>query len=151
MRLVSEMDCRGLPLDQYSITTVMRAARKAENLRAADRALAILDQKDVNIWEAELLFTAILDACIALHDKSRLAGILATYAKSGMEHGMLRQTGRCWDLWLEMLKRNIVLDDMAWCAGKAQLEHFELVHRGPILGLVAADTMVMTLTPAALQ
>ena len=89
MRLVSEMDCRGLPLDQYNITTVMRAARKAENLRAADRALTILDQKDVNIWEAELPFIAILDACITLHDKSRLAGILATLAKSGMEPNVL--------------------------------------------------------------
>jgi pentatricopeptide repeat protein len=120
------MDRQGVALDQYSVSILMKASRRAKNSQDSERALAVLDRiGSLNVCEDEVLFNTVLDACINRRDRTRLSHALESYAGSKMRasvrtYGLLIKAGSllkrisfCWDLWTEMTQqRNLAPNDI---------------------------------------
>ena len=115
--VIDEMDSFGVPPDAYIVSIMMQAVRKcAASPRDADRLLATLDRPDVRIFQDEVVFNTVLDACICHRDRRRLARVLEEYPRSAVQasvrtYGLLikacsvlKRTLSCWDLWGEMVK-----------------------------------------------
>jgi pentatricopeptide repeat protein len=123
--VMAEMERKRVPLDHYTLSIMMKAARKARNPRDGRRALAVIDRAGVNVCEDDVLFNTVLDACIHLKDTERLGNVLEAFARSKIRptvhtYGLLikacsilRKVARCWELWKEMVeKRDITPNDI---------------------------------------
>jgi len=117
LKIISEMDRRKLPLDSYVVSIMMQLSRKLPDARDAVRALTILDRPDVLIFEDEVVFNTVLDACIFRRDCKRLARAIQGYPSSKVRasvrtYGLLikacavlHRTEACWNFWNEMIER----------------------------------------------
>jgi len=125
MTIIAEMDRRKLPLDSYVVSIMMQLARRLPNAREASKALAILDRSDVMIFEDEVVFNTVLDACIFRRDHKRLARAVQglrgskvrpsvrTYGLLIKACAVLHRTQGCWEFWQEMVnKRNMQPNDV---------------------------------------
>lgn len=114
--VVEEMDRRGVRLDHYSVSILMKAARRATSAADASRLLKVLDWSGVSVCEDEVLLNTALDACAAHRDAGRLRRILEELKMSGVRpkvqtYGLLiracsvlRDLRGCWAFWRQMVK-----------------------------------------------
>mmetsp|Transcript_20031 Transcript_20031/g.51206 ORF Transcript_20031/g.51206 Transcript_20031/m.51206 type:complete len:853 (+) Transcript_20031:145-2703(+) len=115
--LLSEMDRRGIALDRYSVSILMKAVRKARTPAEARQALALLDRPGVNVCEDDILFNTVLDACIRRRDSDHLRKVLNAYDRSHLQpsvhtYGLLikassqlKLASRCNELFREMVEQ----------------------------------------------
>mmetsp|Transcript_7596 Transcript_7596/g.21597 ORF Transcript_7596/g.21597 Transcript_7596/m.21597 type:complete len:550 (+) Transcript_7596:3-1652(+) len=116
--ILREMERSNIPLDHYTVSIMMKVAKRARTAEEASRALAVLDRAGVPICSDEVLLNTALDACIVRRDFQRLSTITRSFSSSpslrpsvhtyGLlikAFGMLRQHGRCQELWSEMTDR----------------------------------------------
>uniref|UniRef100_A0A7S2J029 Pentatricopeptide repeat-containing protein-mitochondrial domain-containing protein n=1 Tax=Zooxanthella nutricula TaxID=1333877 RepID=A0A7S2J029_9DINO len=115
---LENMDRFGIPLQQTSASLLMQAARAAPKFKDGCRLLTLLDRGEIDVTGDELIFNAVLDACIYLEDKLRLARTVhlyrfAAFAPSARTYSLLIQactmltcTQRCLDLWEELTARS---------------------------------------------
>jgi len=115
LRVLDAMERRAVPTDMYTVSIIMKAAKRASSPKEADKALSVLDRPGLNVCEDEVLFNTVLDACIYRADKARLSRALAALGGGGVRRSVrtygllikacsvLRQTSRCWAFWQEMV------------------------------------------------
>jgi len=125
LNILDEMDKRRIPLDSYVTSIMMQLSRKLPNKREAMQALAILDRPDVRIFEDEVVFNTVLDACIFRRDLNRLSRAVDGYPDSKIKasirtYGLLikacavlHRTQDCWDFWNELVhSRGLLPNDV---------------------------------------
>lgn len=123
--LLQEMEDSGVAMDHYTVSIMMKAAKKARGPQEADRALAVLDRTGIAVCEDEVVFNTVLDACVQRRDKDRLVRVLATFEASQLKpsvhtygllfkaFGLLRKSCPCLKLWREMVEdRGMKPNDM---------------------------------------
>jgi len=121
--LVSEMDADGIKLDQYSVSILMKVARKAPHPGDADKALAILDRRYVKVCEDEVLFNTAVDALVRRRDTRRLERVMGEFKTSDLKPsvqscglifralGALKDLEGCWKLWRQMVEQRCLRPD----------------------------------------
>lgn len=114
---VDEMQRRGLPLDKYTICTMLKSLRKSHAPRRdTARVLALFDEANLDIFADEVLLNMVLDTCIRHSEHRRLTDILAGYEKSNLRPAAhtygsliracsaLKRLDNCWQIWTEMVQ-----------------------------------------------
>jgi len=160
---IHELQRRHLALDQYTLSIMMKAARRARDPADAAKALAVLDRiSGMEVCADEVLLNTVLDACIFRKDYKRLAWALAAYDSASTQvqptvrtYGLLiktcsvlQQTSRCWDFWHEMTEsRGIVPNDItlscmldALIEGKSMESALQIFRKWS--GRVACNTVI---------
>jgi len=114
---IAGMDRHGVPLDSFSASLLMQAARKAPKPKDGNGLLTLMDRTDFCIVDDQVIFNSVLDACIYRRDRRRLSRAVnayssATFTPSGRTYGlliqacaMLHRSQRCWELWEELTAR----------------------------------------------
>eukprot|EP00446_Apocalathium_sp_SHHI-4_P044164 CAMPEP_0177401620 /NCGR_PEP_ID=MMETSP0368-20130122/59745_1 /TAXON_ID=447022 ORGANISM="Scrippsiella hangoei-like, Strain SHHI-4" /NCGR_SAMPLE_ID=MMETSP0368 /ASSEMBLY_ACC=CAM_ASM_000363 /LENGTH=1093 /DNA_ID=CAMNT_0018869209 /DNA_START=40 /DNA_END=3322 /DNA_ORIENTATION=- len=121
-KLFDEMSRKGVAIDHYTVSIMMKVAKRARNPKDAQRALAVLDQaRGVRVCEDDVLFNTVLDALISRHDMARLTKVLDEFSASSVKpsvhtygllikaYSMLKKPTRCWDLWREMVETRSII------------------------------------------
>eukprot|EP00932_Pfiesteria_piscicida_P015149 SRR837773.27158.p1 GENE.SRR837773.27158~~SRR837773.27158.p1 ORF type:complete len:153 (+),score=6.45 SRR837773.27158:51-509(+) len=110
-----------MPIDSYVISTLMQLCRKLPDRKEALKTLAILDRPDVKIFDDEIVFNTVLDACIFRRDMRRLAWTVDGYSGSNVRastrtYGLLikacavlHRTQSCRSFWKEMVEERQML------------------------------------------
>jgi len=114
---VDEMQSRGLPLDKYTICTMLKSLRRSNSPRRdTERVLALLDSANLDIFADEVLLNMVLDTCIRQCEHHRLENILKNYKMSTLRpaahtYGSLiracstqKRVDDCRKLWVEMVE-----------------------------------------------
>lgn len=114
--LIDEMDRKGVSIDHYTVSIMMKVVKKA-NQRDSHRALAVLERFDgMKLHEDEVLFNTLLDALIHRRYIDRLGVVLQdfdvanvkpsvqTYGLLIKAFSLLKKTSRCWELWRDMVQ-----------------------------------------------
>eukprot|EP00933_Yihiella_yeosuensis_P061583 TRINITY_DN64404_c0_g1_i1.p1 TRINITY_DN64404_c0_g1~~TRINITY_DN64404_c0_g1_i1.p1 ORF type:complete len:1037 (-),score=216.61 TRINITY_DN64404_c0_g1_i1:169-3279(-) len=114
-KLYDEMVAAGLKADHYTISIMLKAARKSKKTVHADRAMKLLDQSDVAMFTDEVLLNTVIDACVHRRDYKRLKVVLSNFERAkdvkltiqsyGLlikAYGSLKMINKCWEKWVEM-------------------------------------------------
>jgi pentatricopeptide repeat protein len=108
------MESNGVKSDRYTISIIMKAVEKMKNPNDVTRALALLDQTNLNVCSDEIMFNSVLEAWIRLRDFRRLEGLLMGYTNSDLRpsvhtygslikgYSILKRLDMCWKFWKEM-------------------------------------------------
>jgi len=121
--ILDEMSEKGTPIDNYTVSIMMKVAKKAHSPQDAERALAVLDRAGrARVFDDEVLFNSVIDACIQRRDTQRLAKVLASFTEQSTmkpsvqtygllikANSMVRQVNKCWELWTEMVEARSLL------------------------------------------
>jgi len=121
LSVVEEMEQNGVPLDRFTVSIMMKVAKKTRNPRDANCALAVLDRASgIDVCEDEVLFNTVLDACCSRLDTQRLSKVLKVFDASNMKpsvhtygllikaHSTLKQLACCQELWTEMVEKRAI-------------------------------------------
>jgi pentatricopeptide repeat protein len=110
------MQSANIPLDGFSISTMLKAAKRSHDRKTVERVLSLLDHAEVDFSKDEVLLNCVLDASVKFGDKKRVSDLLEVQAKAGTSpsvhsYGILiRAAGfandmrRCRELWHEMVE-----------------------------------------------
>merc|ERR1719437_106573 len=108
---VDVMSKKGIKVDQYTISTMMKAVKKSKSQRDAVLVFELCDRSGIDITSDEVLLNTVLETCLRYRENQRIESILASYAASKLRpamhtYGMLmrasgtiRQIDRCRELW----------------------------------------------------
>jgi len=114
---IETMERKGIAIDHYTVSTMMKALKRAQPSRdAVNRVMALLDRHGIDVCSEEVLLNTALEACIKHGEQQRLARLLArfdtnranlqlathTYATLIRACGILKRINRCRELWTEM-------------------------------------------------
>merc|ERR1719491_2493187 len=125
---IREMQRRDIPLDKYTICTMLKSIRRSGASRQDTiRVLDLLDQLDIEICGDEVLMNIVLDACIRQSEHRRVEIILAAYEKSNLRpvshtyssliraYSSLNRMQRCGEIWTEMVEtRGMEINNIAF-------------------------------------
>lgn len=113
-RTIAAMDERSVPVDRYTVATLMKAIKHSREPQLdLDRTLVLLDRSGVDICGDDVLLVTVLEACIKHRNFQRIERIVDQFwssasANRAMMHthalmikasGMLGRVDRCWELW----------------------------------------------------
>lgn len=114
---VREMQKRGIPLDKYTICTMLKSLKRTGASRQDTvRVLEVLDSLDLDICSDEVLLNIVVDTCIRQNEHHRLDGILKAYEESNLRPAAhtyssliracsaLKRMDRCREIWAEMVE-----------------------------------------------
>jgi pentatricopeptide repeat protein len=115
-KTIETMERRGIRIDHYSVSTLMKALKRAPTGKdVVRRVLDLLDRHDIDVCREEVLLNTALEACMKHGEHRRLESLLKgmesvgsmqlsphTYASLIKAAGMLKRVQRCRDLWNEM-------------------------------------------------
>lgn len=116
---VDMMEARGIAIDHYTVSIMMKALKRVKNPKYVGRALALLDRSGLSAWSDEILLNTVLETCIRHREYQRLEAILSkkgqdgclvwpsvhTYASLIKASGVLKRLEQCWDLWKELTQK----------------------------------------------
>lgn len=116
-KTIETMECNGVPIDHYTVATMMKAVKRTQMSRdALGKVMALLDRRGIDVCKEEVLLNTALEACIKHGEHRRLEWIVArvesqnagmqlathTYATLIRASAMLKRVSRCRELWTEM-------------------------------------------------
>jgi pentatricopeptide repeat protein len=114
---IETMERRGIRVDQYTVSTMMKALKKAHTGKdTISRLFALLDRHGIDVCCEEVLLNTALEACMKHGEIRHLNTIVKsmkqarsrkqisqhTYANLIKASGSLKRIEHCWDLWGEM-------------------------------------------------
>jgi len=112
--VVDEMEENGVPVDHYTISTLMKALKKTRNPRDAAKAFSLLDRAGLDVGSEEILFNAVLETATRHRDIPRTEAVLASYNRERLKPSLhsygtmikacntLKRVDQAWQLWTEM-------------------------------------------------
>eukprot|EP00933_Yihiella_yeosuensis_P027618 TRINITY_DN21525_c0_g5_i1.p1 TRINITY_DN21525_c0_g5~~TRINITY_DN21525_c0_g5_i1.p1 ORF type:complete len:1036 (-),score=236.09 TRINITY_DN21525_c0_g5_i1:149-3256(-) len=123
-QVFEDLEFAGVKADVFTLSILMKLAKKCSNWRDAQRSLSVLDRSDVNVCQDEVLLNTALDACIHCKDHKRLAQILSDFEATDINpsvqnyglvikgYSCLWQINKCWSNWKDMTDRGIIPSDV---------------------------------------
>jgi pentatricopeptide repeat protein len=115
-RTIETMEKRQVRIDQYTVSTMMKALKRVQNGRDnISRVFALLDRHHIDVCCEEVLLNTALEACMKHGENRRLEVLIKSmrsranmqiaphsYANLIKASGNLNKVQQCWDLWVEM-------------------------------------------------
>lgn len=111
---VRMMQHKGVKVDHYTISIMMKAMKKSRYPRQIARALELLDSSKIDVCSDEVLLNTVIETCIWHKHTDRLSSLLVTFENSGLRPcvptygtlikaaSSLRRVERCWRFWRQM-------------------------------------------------
>eukprot|EP00427_Karlodinium_veneficum_P008018 CAMPEP_0169086600 /NCGR_PEP_ID=MMETSP1015-20121227/13783_1 /TAXON_ID=342587 /ORGANISM="Karlodinium micrum, Strain CCMP2283" /LENGTH=767 /DNA_ID=CAMNT_0009146771 /DNA_START=81 /DNA_END=2384 /DNA_ORIENTATION=- len=124
--LVEMMESRGLKIDNYTMSSLMKVLKNARFPHPKDiaKAFSLLDRSGVDIFSDEVLLNVVLETCTRHRQLTRLSAIFSYCMKAERRpsvhttgllikaSGMLRRIDMCHELWDDLIeKRKISPND----------------------------------------
>eukprot|EP00928_Gymnodinium_smaydae_P033253 TRINITY_DN23865_c0_g2_i2.p1 TRINITY_DN23865_c0_g2~~TRINITY_DN23865_c0_g2_i2.p1 ORF type:complete len:1066 (+),score=249.23 TRINITY_DN23865_c0_g2_i2:140-3337(+) len=112
---IETMDSKGVRLDQYTVSTMLKAVKTQGSAKDVRRIFSLLDKTGLSITTDEVLFNVVVEACVRHREFGRLRAVLQEFQKSNMKpavhtYGMLirawsqlKRVGQCKEYWTEMV------------------------------------------------
>jgi len=112
---VDMMERSGVQVDQYTVSIMMKALKRAKDSRQVERALKLLDRSGLDVCSDEVLLNTVLETCIRHREHHRLERVINSFGSSALQPsahtygplikacGTLKCVGKCWDLWHKMV------------------------------------------------
>jgi pentatricopeptide repeat protein len=119
--IVEMMESNGVTVDRYTISTVMKALKKAQDPRDVGKALSLLDRSGLDVCSDEVMLNTVLETCIKHRRFDRTSAIVHAFPGSEMhasEHtygtlikacNMLKRLDKCWEFWADMTDRRTMV------------------------------------------
>lgn len=116
---IETMERKGVAIDHYTVSTMMKALKRAPTSRdAVNRVMALLDRHGIDVCSEEVLLNTALEACLKHFELKCLEHLVAriearwattkfaahTYATLIRSYSLLKRVNRCRDLWKEMME-----------------------------------------------
>jgi len=111
---VRMMQQKGVQVDQYTISIMMKAMKKSRHPRQVARALELLDSSNIDVCSDEVLLNTVIETCIWHKHSERLSSLLVIFESSGLRPcvptygtlikaaSSLRRVEQCWRFWRQM-------------------------------------------------
>merc|ERR1719277_775276 len=77
---VEVMSKKEIKIDQYTISTMMKAVKKSKSQRDAMLVFDLLDRSGIDIVSDEVLLNTVLETCVRYKENRRVEAILASYS-----------------------------------------------------------------------
>jgi len=109
------MQSKGVPVDHYTISILLKALKKVRIPKDIGRVLDLLDRSGVDVCSDEILLNTVLETCtrhrqlprlestVAVFTKSRLRPSVHTYASLIKACSTLKWLDKCRELWSKMV------------------------------------------------
>lgn len=111
---VKMMQQKGVRVDHYTISIMMKAMKKSRHPRQIARALELLDSSNIDVCSDEVLLNTVIETCIWHKQSERLSSLLSTFENSGLRPcvptygtlikaaSSLRRVEHCLRFWRQM-------------------------------------------------
>jgi len=114
--IIEMMNRRGVAVDHYTISIMMKALKKVKNPKDVSRTLELLDKcaPRLDVCADEILLNTVLETCIRHRECGRLQDLIAAYKRSSLRPAVhtygslikacssLKHVDECWLFWQEM-------------------------------------------------
>lgn len=114
---IETMQSKGIAVDHYTISIMMKALKRAKDPRDVARALALLDNAGLDVCSDEVLLNTVLETCIRHREFRRLSDIVDAVSKSQVQPSAhtygslikacstLKRLDGCWTFWNSMAEQ----------------------------------------------
>lgn len=114
---IEMMQSRGVAVDHYTISIMMKALKKVKDPRDVSRALALLDNAGLDVCSDEVLLNTVLETCIRHRELRRLSDIVNAVSKKHVQPSAhtygslikacssLKRLDACWNFWNSMAEQ----------------------------------------------
>jgi pentatricopeptide repeat protein len=121
---IEMMQRKGVPIDNYTVSIMMKALKKVKDPRDVANAMSLLDKAKLDLCSDEVLLNAVLESCIKHRQLDRLASVVKSFHNSTLKPSIhtygsmikacstLKHMDKCWELWQDMLDRALVPNDI---------------------------------------
>jgi len=114
--IIDMMKRRGVAVDHFTISIMMKALKKINNPRDVSRTLELLDSTAprLDVCADEILLNTVLETCIRHRECRRLENLISAYERSSLRPAVhtygalikacstLKRIDGCWQFWSEM-------------------------------------------------
>lgn len=112
---IDMMEKRGVAVDSYTVSIMMKSLKKAYDARDVEKALSLLDRTGLDVCADEVLLNTVLETCIRHKQVDRISKIISDFSRTGLRASVhtygsmikacstLREVNRCWSLWKHMI------------------------------------------------
>merc|ERR1719498_222346 len=86
--LVARMRDEGIPEDEFTLVTLMKAVKACSSPKFAKDVLSLLDATKVDLTKDDVLLNVVLDVCVRLRDMRRLLIVIDKVKQSKVSMGV---------------------------------------------------------------
>jgi pentatricopeptide repeat protein len=114
---VDTMERKGVPVDRYTVSIMMKALKKAKDVRDIGRTFQLLDRAKLDVCSDEVLLNTVLETCIRHRELQRVSEIISSMSQTQMQPSihtygslikacsLLKRLDQCWEFWRDMVER----------------------------------------------
>jgi pentatricopeptide repeat protein len=117
---IDMMERKGVAVDRYTISTMMKALKKGKDPRDLSKALSLLDRVGIDVFSDEVLLNTVLETCVKHRKLDRVSNIIDAFQHSSLRASVhtygslikacaiLKRLEKCWQLWQDMTTSNSI-------------------------------------------